>query len=752
MALAYSPNGRILAAGGGNDPVRLWDTDTGKEIRTLGETWVNAVAFSPRGSVLVTAGAFKTIRLWEVATGKEYNKLEGHSAAIKALAVSPDGSMLASGAQDGTIILWELLTGKPITQFKGHTDEINGLAFSADNNLLASASSDRSVQLWDCETAKPVRVIDGGCALATVVFGADGKSVISAGDDQVLRVWNLDDAKLVRTLKGHTGSVVSLLLSHGKLLSGGHDESIRVWGEGESTLTVARDLGDSDALAITKDGKFLACAGVNNSIRIFETATGKEVSPGAGPRAAVTGVSLSGDGRWLASGSALGMIYLWDARTGKEVRHWSCPGGGDVLLTFAPDARSLASVSSNNDAVRIWDPNVGKEIMNLPADPGDPVLCLAYAPDGIKLAIGRHSGKAELWDLKEKSIVQELKLGAPVYALAFEQEGKLVALAGGNKIGLFEVDTGREVRAFNSKSEGTPASMPAIASLAFSSDGKTLAAGCYDAVIRLYDITTGKEKKAMEGHGNVAYALAFSGDGRTLASASFDKTVRLWEAYSGLQIAVYKGHIGPVTSLAYYKDGRGIFSGSADTTVLQWDTTWLQGKEGKLPRVNLGPDELKTAWLDLASEDAGRGFQALWKLIAAKEAAMPFLSGQVNLIDPDHVDKMFVDLNSEEYKIRMEATKELERYGIWMKGRLLTMRKNPPTLEVQRRIDQMLTKLDVPGTLSLEQERLRARRTMLALEQINSAEAMALLDKLVAGAPETDLQEEAKASLARMRK
>src|SRR5207248_1382686 len=88
MALAYSPNGRILAAGGGDDPVRLWDTDTGKEIRTLKETWVNALAFTPRGSVIATAGAFKIIRLWEVATGKEANKLEGHATAVKAMALS----------------------------------------------------------------------------------------------------------------------------------------------------------------------------------------------------------------------------------------------------------------------------------------------------------------------------------------------------------------------------------------------------------------------------------------------------------------------------------------------------------------------------------------------------------------------------------------------------------------------------------------------------------------------------------------
>ncbi len=750
MALAYSPNGRILAAGGGDDPVRLWDTDTGKEIRTVKETWATAVAFSPRGSVLATAGAFKVIRLWEVATGKEYNKLEGHAAAIKALTISPDGSMLASGGQDGTVILWELLTGKIITQFKGHTDEVNALAFSPDNNLLASASSDRSVRLWDCENSKSVRTLDGGCAVAAVVFGADSKTVVSAGDDQMLRVWNVEDGKPLHTLKGHSGSVASLLARAGKIISGGRDKTIRIWGDAEPAMTIARDLGDSDALAITKDGKFLACGGVNNTIRIFEAATGKEVTPPESPRAGVTGVALSPDGKWLVSASALGMIHLWDAKTGKETRHWPSPGDSDPIVAFAPDSRAFAC-ANGTDAVRVWDPNTGKETLHLPANPGDPVLCLAYAPDGTKLALGRHSGKAELWDLKNKQIAQEFKYADPVYALAFHPDGNTLALSGGNKIALLETETGKEIRTINSKSEVVPASMPMIASLTFSSDGKTLAAGCYDAIIRQYDITTGKEKKSMEGHGNVAYALSYSGDGRTLASASFDKTVRLWEAYSGLQIAVYKGHLGPVTTLAYFKDGRGIFSGSADTSILLWDTTWLK-KEGTLTKLTLNSAELKTAWIDLASEEAGRGFQALWKLVASSGDAVPFLGSHLFLIDPDRVDKLFGDLNSDQYKIRTDATKELEKYGMWMKGRLLTMHKNPPTLEVQRRIDQMLEKLNVPGTLSLEQERLRARRIMLALEQVANAEALALLDKLAVGAPEAELQQEAKASLERLRK
>jgi WD40 repeat protein len=753
MALAYSPNGRILAAGGGDDPVRLWDTDTGKEIRTLKDTWVSALAFTPRGSVIATAGAFKTIRLWEVANGKEASKLEGHAAAIKAMVLSPDGSMLASGGQDGTIILWELLTGKIITEFKGHLGEINALAFSPDNTRLASASGDRTVRVWDCDNAKFVRALDAGCSALAVVFGADGKTLATAGDDQLVRVWNVDEGKLLHTFKGHTGSVASLLVTRdGKIVSGAHDQTIRIWDQaaGKEALVIPRDLGDSDAMAITKDGKFLACAGISNTLRIFDAASGKEVRPGPGHAAGVASIALSTDGKWLVSGSITGHIRLWDAKTGQDVRQWSCAGAGDLVLAFAPDSQTVVS-ANGMDAIRFWDPQTAREKMQLPANAGDPVLCLTYSPDGGKLAVGRRLGTVEIWDLGEKRIVQQFKYAGPVYALAFTQDGATLAVSGAGKIVLFDLAGGAQVRAFNSRSEGPPASLPAVASLAFSPDGKVLAAGCYDAVIRLLDTASGKEIRIMEGHGNVAYALAFSGDGRTLASASFDKTVRLWETFSGLQVAVYSGHRGPVTALAFFKDGRGIFSGSADTSILLWDTTGLS-KDGVLTSLTVGPPELKAAWLELASQDASRGHRALWNVVAAAREGVPFLGGQLYLLDPKKVDKLFSDLNSEQYKIRTDATKELEKYGIWMKGRLLAMHKNPPTLEVQRRVDQMLAKLDVPGSLSLEQERLRVRRVMLVMEQVANAESLAILEKLAGGAPEADLQQEAKDSLQRLAK
>ncbi len=468
MGLTYSHNGRILAAGGGDDPVRLWDTDTGKEIRTLKENWVFALAFTPKDSVLATAGAFKTIRLWEVATGKEFKQLEGHAAAVKALLISPDGYTLASGSADGTILLWEFLTGKIITEFKGHTDEINGLAFSSDSNFLASASSDRTVRIWDCENAKHFRTIDGGCSVSAVAFGKSGKTVLSGGDDHLIRIWNMADGKLVKTLKGHEGSVVSLLMQtpkrlegepepESKLVSSARDRTMRIWDlkTARELLVIVRDLGDSDALAGTRNGKFLACAGTNNTIRIFETAGGKEMFTGPGHQAGITSIALAPSTRHLASAATSGAIRLWDASSGKELRAWSSPEAGELVLAFAPDGRTLAC-GNGTDAVRFWDSGTGKEAMQLPGNPGEPLLCLTYAPDGGKLAVGRRLGTVELWDLGQKKIVQRFKVAGAAHALAFTDDGATLAVSAGGKIALFDLAAGKEIHEFASRSDGSP--------------------------------------------------------------------------------------------------------------------------------------------------------------------------------------------------------------------------------------------------------------------------------------------------------
>ncbi len=389
--------------------------------------------------------------------------------------------------------------------------------------------------------------------------------------------------------------------------------------------------------------------------------------------------------------------------------------------------------------------------MQLPPNPADPVLCLAFSPAGKKLGVGRRNNLVEVWDVNQKKVVQQFKYPGPVYTLSFSRDGARLACSGSTKIAVFDVALGLEVpRLFDSK-DGPPASQPNVAALVVAPDGKTLAAGCYDAVIRLFDFASGKENRALEGHGHVPFALAFSADGRILASAGFDKTVRLWEAFSGSPITTFKGHQGPVNALAFLRNGRGVFSGSADTTILLWDATG-QAKDGVLRMLSLTPPELQAAWHNLASEDASKAHPSLWQLVASGKESASYLGGQVYLVDPKFIDQLFLDLNSDVFKVRHKATNELEKYGRWMEGRIKEALKNPPTLEVQRRLDALLAKLNVPGSLSLHQEHLRLRRIMMVLEQVAIPQAITVLEKLTNGAPAPDLQQEARASLERLRK
>jgi hypothetical protein len=203
--------------------------------------------------------------------------------------------------------------------------------------------------------------------------------------------------------------------------------------------------------------------------------------------------------------------------------------------------------------------------------------------------------------------------------------------------------------------------------------------------------------------------------------------------------------------VAMAPDGRMAVSGGADTSLIVWDISGLS-PAGKLPAMNLGPNELQTFWTDLSAEDIPRGNRALWNLVAGAKDSVPSLDKSVFLLDPDHLNKLLKDLDDKVYRVRENASVELGKYGRWIEGTLRLELKKTLTEEVRRRVDKLLQKLAVPGSQTLEQERLRYRRTMLALEQIGTKEARAILQKMSRGGPEAPLREEAQASLERLGK
>jgi hypothetical protein len=213
--VVFSPDGRLLAVASSLG-IYLYDAETLAEIRFIEtDAWVLSVAFSPDGRLLASGSGDQTVKLWDVETGQEVRTLSGHTDNVLSVAFSPDGRLLASGSDDQTMKLWDVETGQEVRTLSGHTGRVWSVAFSPDGRLLASGSDDQTVKLWDVATGQEVRTLSGHTSgVVSVAFSPDGRLLASGSWDGTVKLWDVGVATKdfssppeVRTLRGHTSWV-----------------------------------------------------------------------------------------------------------------------------------------------------------------------------------------------------------------------------------------------------------------------------------------------------------------------------------------------------------------------------------------------------------------------------------------------------------------------------------------------------------------------------------------------------------------
>jgi hypothetical protein len=282
--------------------------------------------------------------------------------------------------------------------------------------------------------------------------------------------------------------------------------------------------------------------------------------------------------------------------------------------------------------------------------------------------------------------------------------------------------------------------------MAFTPDGKFLATGTHDEIVRLWDLATGKQLRAFVGHQAPVGAVAFSPDGKLLASASEDGVVRIWDRTRGTELQIFEGHRGGVTSLAFSSDGKRLVSGSRDTTALIWDVV----TPGQVRRATPAAERWDRRWAALADEDAGVAHQAMKVMIDAPREAVAFLRPRLKqpaAVEPRRLTRLVAALDDDRYTARREAENELGRIGDQAADVLHQALSDSPSMEMERRLKRLVDGLDGPLT---QPDELRANRAVEVLERINTADARQLLEILSKGDRNARLTREARQSLHRM--
>jgi WD40 repeat protein len=579
--LAATPDGAVAAAATMHH-VAIVEGITADAV-TLDSTPL-ALALDPTGAWLAI-GLEDGRLLLRPRSGGDPKELERFGGEIRAAAFSPDGTHLAVGAFDGTVAVYRL-SDRARRVHGSHRGPVWALAWAPDGSAIASGGEDTTAQIWTLDGAPP-RVLTGHtAAVKDIAFDASGERVLTGSTDHTSRLW-ARDGRTLATL-AHDEQVLAVARSaDGGWWTAGTDHLVRRWDHDGGRLATWRGHEEFvGRLALSPDSPRLASAGLDGSVRIWDTALDREVL-GTGATAV----------RFDRTGDRMAIVrdgHLWLGATGALADRGSASGAtvitfvdGDLAIGIAPDGHvvrfdaagavtltpapaGLGGLVDRGGVLfgagydgQLWrwaDPKLPP--VGLPCDPNYVLSVIRVGKDDL-IATAGADATVRIWH-RDGRVERVLHDGdGPIHFMAASADGSLIAA--GDVVGtvvVWQVADGKELARYHHVGQ--------VRAVAFAETGDRFASAGDDRQVKVW-YRDGRQQ-TLEGNVQIASSVAFSRDGALLASGSLDGSVRVWALATGAS-RVLRGLRTDIPSLRFQADGAFVATGGG--LVLRWPAAAL---------------------------------------------------------------------------------------------------------------------------------------------------------------------------------